>query len=55
MKEENDLIGTLSPWIKDRLLENVHIHRIMTMPFWNRYSMDSLKAICTQIERKLYY
>lgn len=45
----------MNPYIKNKLLEAVHVGPLLTMTLWNRLSIKTVKKIAVNLERKLYY
>lgn len=55
VQEENDLLDSISPYVKNKLLETIHMGPLSQMTMWNRISFDTLRKIAVNIERKLFY
>lgn len=48
-------MGDLLPNLRQKLLLNVHLKALGSMPFWNRFTGASLKTIAINLERRMYY
>ena len=53
--EENRIIATIVPDVRDKLLQKVNVSPLMNMPFWNRISMKTIKRLAVVLDRKIYY
>lgn len=41
--------------VKRKLLRQLHVLPLTSMPLWNRFSMKTIKAIAVELERKMCY